>query len=112
MPIGFLPSDEPPASISSPADLVQDGDPPLARFVGSADQCNFWQMSPGCLRDMLACCGFAPVGAGRFFVLADRPVEAVQAALRRCVQTVDRSAVPGSGEFRDPHYVCHARVVT
>ena len=96
-------------SISSPPDLQGEEQTPLARFVGRADQCNFWQMSPACLRAMLECSGFAPLGTGRRFVLGDQPVESVQAALRDAPPEVDPTSVPGSGAFRDPHYVCHAR---
>jgi tRNA (mo5U34)-methyltransferase len=96
-------------SISSPPALQADGDDPIARFVGTADQCNFWQMSAACLRRMLACCDFKPVDAGSHFVLSDQPTAQVISMLAEAEGAIDVHAVPGSGEFRDPHYVCHAR---
>jgi len=96
-------------SISSPGMLQTAGDAPIAKFAGAADQCNFWQMSPACLRDMLTCCDFELIGAGSHFVLADLPTDQTTSLLARAGTAVDARAIPGSGEFRDPHYVCHAR---
>ncbi len=58
----------------------------LARFVGEWNQCNWWQLSPRALDEMLTCCDFGTIENRETFTLQDT-----------------------SGAFRDPTYVCHAR---
>ena len=64
----------------------QDSEAPIARFVGKWDQCNWWQMSPRCLVEVLECCDFEVTDHRRRF-----DIDNVE------------------GTFRDPHFVCHAR---
>jgi SAM-dependent methyltransferase len=63
-----------------------DSDQPVARFVGKWDECQWWQMNPACLKEVLRCCDFEPLGPGKRFVLTDK-----------------------SGQFKDPTFVVHAR---
>ena len=70
-------------SISTTADHV---DEPVAKFVGKWNQCNWWVMSPRCLGDVLRCCDFDVDEPGCSFEIRDT-----------------------TGQFVDPHYVCHAR---
>jgi tRNA (mo5U34)-methyltransferase len=72
--------------VVSLATTLEDTDEALARFVGQWDQCNWWQMNPRCLKDVLRCCDFDVVEPDGRFVLKDV-----------------------SGRFEDPTFVCHAR---
>lgn len=71
--------------IVSIATAMQDAGEPLARFVGEWNQCNWWQMSPRCLDEVLRCCDFDRIEHRAFYTLQDV-----------------------TGRFRDPTYVCHA----
>jgi len=59
---------------------------PIAKFVGEWNQCNWWQMSPRCLDEVLTCCDFGTIENREHYVLQDV-----------------------TGQFKDPTYVCHAR---
>ena len=63
----------------------EDSKEPIARFAGKWDQCNWWQMSPACLKAILTCCDFERIENEETYVLQDV-----------------------TGQFRDPTYVCHA----
>ncbi len=67
----------------------EDSAEPIARFAGEWDQCNWWQMNPACLDRILLCSDFEVVDPRRNFVVTDT-----------------------TGDFRDPHYLCHARPLT
>lgn len=58
---------------------------PLAKFVGEWNQCNWWQMTPRCLEEVLRCCDFDRCEHRETFVLRDV-----------------------TGQFVDPTFVCHA----
>lgn len=58
---------------------------PLARFVGEWNQCNWWQLSPRALDEVLRCCDFDRIEHRAVFTLQDV-----------------------TGRFGDPTYVCHA----
>jgi SAM-dependent methyltransferase len=75
--------------IVSISTTLEDRDEPLARFAGQWNQCNWWQMNPRCLMDVLRCCDLEPRGDGVRFVLSNT-----------------------TGEFEDPTFVCHARPLT
>lgn len=86
----------------------QQDDRPTALFVGAPGAGNYWQLTPACLRHMLACADFEPVGAGHHFGVRDRPTGRGPERDEHG-RPVDPRSLPGSGAFRDPHYVCHAR---
>jgi len=69
-------------SISS---TMADNPEPIARFAGEWDQCNWWQMNPACLKQVLVCSDFDRIEHEDNFVLEDT-----------------------SGRFKDPTFVCHA----
>jgi tRNA (mo5U34)-methyltransferase len=69
-------------SISTTSAETQE---PVARFVGEWNQCNWWQMSPRCLDDVLKCCDFDVIEHRETYTLQDV-----------------------TGRFHDPTYVCHA----
>jgi tRNA (mo5U34)-methyltransferase len=71
--------------IVSVSTTMPDAKEPIARFVGEWNQCNWWQMSPRCLDDVLRCCDFDRIEHREVFTLQDV-----------------------SGRFHDPTYVCHA----
>jgi tRNA (mo5U34)-methyltransferase len=72
-------------AIVSISTSMPDSKEPVARFVGEWDQCNWWQMSPRCLDEMLQCCDFGTIEHREVYTLHDV-----------------------TGRFRDPTYVCHA----
>ncbi|MGE3173079.1 MAG: class I SAM-dependent methyltransferase [Planctomycetota bacterium] len=71
--------------IVSISTTMPDAAEPIARFVGEWDQCNWWQMSPRCLDEVLKCCDFATIENRATYTLQDV-----------------------TGQFHDPTYVCHA----
>jgi tRNA (mo5U34)-methyltransferase len=71
--------------IVSISTTMPDAKEPVARFVGEWNQCNWWQMSPRCLDEVLACCDFATIDHRATYTLQDV-----------------------TGRFHDPTYVCHA----
>jgi len=64
---------------------MSDVEGPVAKFVGEWNQCNWWQMSPQCLDEVLKCCDFDRIENRETYTLKDT-----------------------TGEFVDPTYVCHA----
>jgi tRNA (mo5U34)-methyltransferase len=71
--------------IVSISTALMDAQEPVARFVGEWNQCNWWQMSPRCLEDVLRCCDFDRIEHRESYTLTDV-----------------------TGQFRDPTFVCHA----
>ncbi|MCA8976046.1 MAG: hypothetical protein KDC98_15090, partial [Planctomycetes bacterium] len=71
--------------IVSISTTMPDAKDPIARFVGEWDQCNWWQMSPRCLDEILTCCDFDRIENRESYTLQDV-----------------------TGQFHDPTYVCHA----
>ncbi|MEO0478378.1 MAG: methyltransferase domain-containing protein [Planctomycetota bacterium] len=61
-------------------------DVPIARFAGEWDQCNWWQMSPAGLRQLLTACDFTRIEWENQFLLEDT-----------------------QSRFEDPTYVVRAR---
>jgi tRNA (mo5U34)-methyltransferase len=70
-------------SISS---IFPDSKESIAKFVGEWNQCNWWQMSPRCLEEVLQCCDFDRIEHRETYTLQDV-----------------------TGKFHDPTFVCHAR---
>lgn len=71
--------------IVSISTTMPDATEPIARFVGEWNQCNWWQMSPRCLDEVLTCCDFGHIDHRATYTLQDV-----------------------TGQFHDPTYVCHA----
>jgi tRNA (mo5U34)-methyltransferase len=71
--------------IVSLSSYQSDAAEPVAKFVGEWNQCNWWQMSPRCLDEVLRCCDFDRIEHREHYVLRDV-----------------------TGQFQDPTYVCHA----
>jgi len=71
--------------IVSISTTLADAEEPIAKFVGEWDQCNWWQMSPRCLDEILTCCDFDRIEQREQYTLQDV-----------------------TGQFHDPTYVCHA----
>ncbi len=71
--------------IISISTTLMDATEPIARFVGEWNQCNWWQMSPRGLEEVLKCCDFDRIEHRDSYVLQDV-----------------------TGQFRDPTFVCHA----
>lgn len=71
--------------IVSISTTMMDATEPIARFVGEWNQCNWWQMSPRCLDEVLKCCDFDRIENRTQYTLQDV-----------------------TGQFHDPTYVCHA----
>ena len=69
-------------SISS---IFPESTEPIAKFVGEWNQCNWWQMSPRCLEEVLKCCDFDRIENRETYTLQDV-----------------------TGQFHDPTFVCHA----
>jgi tRNA (mo5U34)-methyltransferase len=71
--------------IVSISTTLSDAEEPIAKFVGEWNQCNWWQMSPRCLDQVLECCDFDRIENRNSYTLEDI-----------------------TGQFHDPTYVCHA----
>ena len=71
--------------IVSISTTMSDAEEPIAKFVGEWNQCNWWQMSPRALDEILKCCDFDQIENRDSYTLKDV-----------------------TGEFQDPTYVCHA----
>jgi tRNA (mo5U34)-methyltransferase len=71
--------------IVSISTTMPDAKEPIARFAGEWNQCNWWQMSPRCLDEVLRCCDFTTIEHRELYTLQDV-----------------------TGQFHDPTYVCHA----
>jgi tRNA (mo5U34)-methyltransferase len=71
--------------IVSLSTTMPDAKEPIARFVGEWNQCNWWQMSPRALDEVLKCCDFDRIENREMYTLQDV-----------------------TGQFHDPTYVCHA----
>ena len=71
--------------IVSISTTMPDVEEPIAKFVGEWNQCNWWQMSPRALDEILKCCDFDQIENRDSYTLKDV-----------------------TGEFHDPTYVCHA----
>ena len=71
--------------IVSLSTTMPDVKEPIARFVGEWNQCNWWQMSPRALDEVLKCCDFDRIENREMYTLQDV-----------------------TGQFHDPTYVCHA----
>lgn len=71
--------------IVSISTTMPDAQEPVAKFVGEWNQCNWWQMSPRALDEVLKCCDFDRIENRTTYTLQDV-----------------------TGQFHDPTYVCHA----
>lgn len=71
--------------IVSISTVLADAEEPIAKFVGEWNQCNWWQMSPRALDEILTCCDFDRIENRENYTLQDV-----------------------TGQFHDPTYVCHA----
>jgi len=71
--------------IISISTAMADVEEPTAKFVGEWNQCNWWQMSPRALDEILKCCDFESIENRDTYTLQDV-----------------------TGQFHDPTYVCHA----
>jgi 2-polyprenyl-3-methyl-5-hydroxy-6-metoxy-1,4-benzoquinol methylase len=71
--------------IVSISTTMPDAKAPIAKFVGEWNQCNWWQMSPRALDQVLECCDFTTIEHRESYTLQDV-----------------------TGQFHDPTYVCHA----
>jgi tRNA (mo5U34)-methyltransferase len=70
--------------IVSISTAMPDAKEPVAKFVGEWNQCNWWQMSPPALDEILKCCDFETIENRDTYTLQDV-----------------------TGQFHDPTYVCH-----
>ena len=64
---------------------AEDNGEPVAHFVGEWNQCNWWKMSPTCLRQVLECCDFPTIEHPELYTVTDN-----------------------TGKFCEPSFVCHA----